>query len=69
MEIPSIGYALGLIEGFLESMQSQGHLGAETVLQHLKIVENGYIDKSRLLAEAEKKLVDIQLNLQGWSKN
>jgi hypothetical protein len=69
MDNPTVGYALGMVEGFLESMQAQGHVGAETVLQHLKIIENGYIEKSRLLEEAEKKLHDIQLNLNGWSRN
>ena len=66
---PTIGYALGMVEGFLESVLEQGYPGAQIVLEHLKIVENSYIEKSRLLAEAEKKLADIQLNLRGWSKN
>jgi hypothetical protein len=69
MENPTIGFALGMVEGFLESMLSQGHEGAQVVLDHLKIIENGYVEKSRLLVEAEKKLADIQMNLQGWSKN
>ena len=66
---PTIGYALGMVEGFLESMLSQGHEGAQVVLDHLKIIENGYVEKSRLLAEAERKLQEISLNLSGWSKN
>jgi hypothetical protein len=69
MENPTIGYALGMVEGFLESMLNQGHEGAQVVLDHLKIIENGYVEKSRLLAEAEKKLADISMNLQGWSRN
>jgi hypothetical protein len=69
MENPTVGYALGMVEGFLESVLEQGFPGAQIVLEHLKIVENAYIEKSRLLAEAEKKLENISLNLNGWSQN
>ena len=66
---PTVGYALGMVEGFLESMLEQGHAGAQVVLDHLKIIENGYVEKANSLAMAEKKLADIQLNLNGWSRN
>jgi hypothetical protein len=69
MENPTVGYALGMVEGFLESMLEQGHAGAQVVLDHLKIIENAYIEKARLLVEAEKKLSNISLNLNGWSQN
>ena len=65
MENPTVGYALGMVEGFLESMLEQGHVGAQVVLEHLKIIENAYIEKNSKVLEYEAKLKEIRTNLDG----
>ena len=65
MENPTVGYALGMVEGFLESMLEQGHVGAQIVLEHLKVIENAYIEKNSKVLEYEAKLKEIRTNLDG----
>jgi hypothetical protein len=69
MENPTVGYSLGVLEGYLESLAKDNQVGAEECLGYLKIVENAYVEKASQLAAAEKKLANISLNLQGWSQN
>ena len=65
---PTIGYSIGLIEGFLESLVADGNAHAATVLEHLRNVEQGYINKSNEVLAYESKIRNIQLNLEGWEK-
>ena len=65
----TVGYSLGMVEGYLEGRANQGDDGAATVLEHFKNVERAYIEKSQLLLKAEEKLSNISLNLNGWSQN
>jgi hypothetical protein len=66
---PTVGYSFGILEGYLEALIKENQAGAEDALGYLKVIENAYIEKARLLAEADRKLVDIQMNLNGWSRN
>jgi hypothetical protein len=69
MENPTVGYSLVILEGYLEALVKEGEAGAEEALGYFKVVENAYVEKARLLAEADRKLADIQMNLNGWSRN
>lgn len=68
MDNVTIGYALGMVEGYLESRVAQGGDGAETVLEYFKVIELAYRQKVAELAAQESKLEAIQLNLNGWRK-
>jgi len=71
MEIPSVGYSLGFVEGFLESLIKQGvegSEGADEALEHFHTVEKFYMEAIRIAAEQKTKLEEIQLNLNGWKK-
>jgi hypothetical protein len=65
---PTVSYSIGLIEGYLESLISENQAGADTVLEYLKVIENGYNEQSRKIREYETKLQEIQLNLDGWKR-
>lgn len=64
----TVGYALGMVEGYLEGRVALNDDGAATVLEYLKVIEQAYIEKNAKVLEQESKLADIQLNLNGWKK-
>lgn len=66
MDNVTVGYALGMVEGYLEGRVAQGGDGAETVLEYFKVIELAYRQKTAELAAQESKLQAIQLNLNGW---
>ena len=65
----TVGYSLGMVEGYLEGRAQQGDDGAATVMEHFKIIESAYINKAQMLLKAEEKLSNISLNINGWSQN
>ena len=70
LENVSVGYALGMVEGYLEGkIAALSDTNAETVLEYLKAIENAYIQKNQECLQHEAKLRNIGLNLDGWSKN
>ena len=68
LENVSVGYALGMVEGYLEARVAAGDQAAEQVLEYLKGIEAAYIEKNRVILEQETKLNSIQMKLQGWVK-
>lgn len=63
-----IGYSIGLIEGYLESLVKSGETGADVCLEHLKNIEAKYREKAEECLGHEEKLRNIELNLAGWKK-
>lgn len=68
MENPTVGYSLGILEGFLESLAAESVQGADQALEYLKVVETAHIQQSNKILEYETKLAEIRLNLDGWKK-
>lgn len=64
----TIGYSLGLLEGYLGSLVKEGYQGAEVCLEHLQSIEKLYRQKDADCLLLEEKLRNIELNLAGWKK-
>lgn len=64
----TIGYSLGLLEGYLGSLVKEGYQGAEVCLEHLQSIEKLYLQKDADCLLLEEKLRNIELNLAGWKK-
>lgn len=65
----NVSYSIGLLEGYLESLAKEGQLGADVALEHLHNIEKVYNETAGRERAATVKLNDIQMNLNGWSKN
>jgi len=65
----TIGYALGMVEGYLEGRIDVGDEAAETVLEYLRIIEQGYTQRITEALAYKSKLYNIQMNLEGWVKS
>ena len=65
MENPTVGYSLGVLEGYLESLARDNQAGAQECLGYLKVIEDAYVEKSNQLIVAENKLRNIQTSLSG----
>ena len=63
-----IGYSIGLIEGYLDSLVKSGETGADVCLVHLQNIEKQYREKVEECLVYEEKLRNISLNLDGWKK-
>ena len=64
----TVGYALGMVEGYLEGRVALNDDGAATILEYFKVIEQAYKEKNAKVLEQQTKLEEIQLNLQGWKK-
>ena len=57
MENPTVGYALGILEGYLENLRNEEVFGAQEALDHLKIIEQAYIQKKQSMSIRVKIIV------------
>jgi len=64
----TIGYSLGVLENYFESLLKDGQTGAQAYLDHLKNIETKYTEKAEESLVSEEKLRNIQMNLEGWKR-
>lgn len=56
----TIGYSLGMVEGFLEKLIEEGDTAAETVLTHFKAIEQELIQKTNQVFQIKNTLNQMQ---------
>jgi hypothetical protein len=60
----TVGYALGIVEGYLEGRIGMNDDGASVVLEYFKAIEQAYKDKVTECFQHESKLQAVQNSLK-----
>jgi hypothetical protein len=56
----TLGYSLGVVEGYLELLVKDGMAGAQTVLDHFHAAEKALTTTNQKADNAEQKLAQLQ---------
>lgn len=65
MSNPTVGYSLGVVEGYLESLIAENLPGAMTVLEHFKMIEAAYIEAINTLTDYKNSVNNARNILNG----